>query len=80
MFHSFQVLHSRVGSWPHPQTLDWAFEAEDKHSCLLRTILNYDHIKFNKIDTLSQCYKTFYGLYGKVAYFELSSHQISEPK
>jgi len=21
---TFRVLHSRVGSWPHPQTLDWA--------------------------------------------------------
>ncbi len=24
---SFMVLHSRVGSWPHPQTLDYAGKA-----------------------------------------------------
>ena len=24
---NFQVLHSRVGSWPHPQTLDLAGKA-----------------------------------------------------
>ncbi len=23
----FQVLHSKVGSWPYPQTLDWAGKA-----------------------------------------------------
>jgi hypothetical protein len=25
--YTFQLLHSRVGSWPHPQKFDWAGKA-----------------------------------------------------
>ncbi len=31
----FQVLHSRIGSWPHPQTLDQAGEALQRQTLQL---------------------------------------------
>jgi hypothetical protein len=29
----FQVLRNKVGSWPHPQTLDW-----DEKACQVQTL------------------------------------------
>jgi len=41
------VLHSRIGSWPYPQTL--GSPARDKHSSLLRKFVNYGRKKFYDI-------------------------------
>jgi hypothetical protein len=48
-----QVLLSRVGSWPYPQTLDWVLVlARDKHSSLLRkSVITYGRKKFYSIAT-----------------------------
>jgi hypothetical protein len=39
------VLHSRVGSWPDPQLLDYVGKAcqRDKHSSLLLISINFGH-------------------------------------
>ncbi len=41
-------LHSRVGPWPYPQTLDQPGKglARDKHSSLLQKSVNYVRKKF----------------------------------
>ncbi len=36
-----QVRHSRVGSWPHPQTLDYAGKTRNKLGCLLHVFFYY---------------------------------------
>jgi hypothetical protein len=41
---TFQVLQSRVGSWPYPQSLDKA----TKYS-LLRTLINYGQKSFTTL-------------------------------
>jgi hypothetical protein len=47
---TFQVLRSRVGSWPHLQTLDWLERlARDKHSSILRKSVNYGCKKLYRI-------------------------------
>jgi hypothetical protein len=56
------MLHSRVGSWPYPQTLGWAtveIHAREKHSSLLQKFVNYGCKKLYNILTRGQCYITF---------------------
>ncbi len=44
------MLHYRVGSWPYPQTLNYAGKpSKDKLSSLLQTIVNYESKKFYNI-------------------------------
>jgi len=44
------VLHPRIGSSPHPQTLDKAGKAAmEKHSSLLRESVNYRQKSFIKL-------------------------------
>jgi hypothetical protein len=63
---TFQMLHSRVGSWPCPQTIDWAGKAcqvrlaKDKHSNLLQKFVTYGRKKFYNEGTRGRCYKTFF--------------------
>ncbi len=45
---TFQLLHYRVGSWPHPQTLDEAERlTKDKLSSLVQKSVNYVRKKFH---------------------------------
>ncbi len=43
---NFQLLHSRIGSWPFSQTLYYGEASRDKHSSLLRRFVNYGRKKF----------------------------------
>ncbi len=47
-----------VGSWPYPQTLDWAERlAMDEHSSLLQTFVNYARKKLYIIESRGLDYK-----------------------
>ncbi len=43
-----KLINSRIGSWPHPQTLLERLTM-DEHSCLLRKFVNYGRKKFYNI-------------------------------
>jgi len=48
---TFQVLHSRIGFWPYPQTLDRAGNAcQGQTLSLLWKVVNYVRKKFYEID------------------------------
>ncbi len=50
---AFEVLHSRVCSWPYSEA--GKALAKDKHSSLLRTFVNYVHKKFYNIGPWPWC-------------------------
>jgi hypothetical protein len=55
------MLHSKIGSWSYPQTLDWLENlARDKHSSSLQIFVNYGCKKFTKLtpDTTEQDVKS----------------------
>jgi hypothetical protein len=45
-----KVIHSRVGSWPYPPTLDWAGKAcQGQRSGLLWKVVTYGRKRFYNI-------------------------------
>ncbi len=60
---ALQVLHSRVGSWPRPQTIDWSGKASQEQTLLLITkILNLWPYKICITLALGACtVKLYYG-------------------
>jgi hypothetical protein len=54
------VLHSRVGSWPHPQKLDEVERlARDKHYSILQKSVNYGQKSFITLSIIFERFGAF---------------------